>query len=307
MPPRARASSSTSTAASASKKRKPTSAEGEEEAPPPPTPSTSYFVADGNVLLHVGSILFKVHRGVLEKAEVFADTLWSGRTWEGRREGYRRSSSTTRRRIGCSFSERCTTECEFSEALSRALDDEDLTGYSYASRLFSEKLPTLSQTHSPPPRRQGELATSFPFPSFFPSRLLTLSLLSQYNHTSIFSGAKGSFLARCKYESSLEERPSAEECPYGHDEEFASFSNDTVRALLVLQERFGLDPTSVRYIHNYLALHNPSRRADFLHDYDLDSYPDWFPLLVSKESRASVLSLPLLVLSLSRVVALNRL
>lgn len=87
MPPRARASSSTSTTASASKKRKTTSAEGEEEAPPPPTPSTSYFVADGNVLLHVGSILFKVHRGVLEKAEVFADTLLVGSDVGGEEEG----------------------------------------------------------------------------------------------------------------------------------------------------------------------------------------------------------------------------
>lgn len=46
-------------------------------------PSTSFFFADGNVLLHVESTLFKVHRGVLEKAEVFADTLLVGSAGEG--------------------------------------------------------------------------------------------------------------------------------------------------------------------------------------------------------------------------------
>lgn len=43
-----------------------------------PSPSTTFFFADGNVLLHVESTLFKVHKSVLEKAEVFADTLLVG-------------------------------------------------------------------------------------------------------------------------------------------------------------------------------------------------------------------------------------
>lgn len=81
-----RASSSTSGTPSASKKRKTAQEEPNSDAPsPPPSPSTSYFFADGNVLLHVKSTLFKVHRGVLEKAEVFADTLFvsSGEGGEG--------------------------------------------------------------------------------------------------------------------------------------------------------------------------------------------------------------------------------
>ena len=43
-----------------------------------PTPSAAYFYEDGNVQLHVGSTLYKVHRSILSQAEVFRDVLLVG-------------------------------------------------------------------------------------------------------------------------------------------------------------------------------------------------------------------------------------
>lgn len=76
MPPRA--SSSTSSNPSAAKKRKTSPKEGSDEPQPPPSPSASYFFEDGNILLQVESTLFKVHKSILTRAEVFADTLLVG-------------------------------------------------------------------------------------------------------------------------------------------------------------------------------------------------------------------------------------
>jgi len=76
MPPRVSSSTSSSNT-SASKKRK-TASEAVNDDGAPPSPSPSFFYADGNVLLHVESTLFKVHKSVLEGSEVFADTLLVG-------------------------------------------------------------------------------------------------------------------------------------------------------------------------------------------------------------------------------------
>lgn len=79
MPPRARDSSSSPSTTNPPASKKPKTI----TPPPPPSPSASYFFEDGNIFLHVGSTLFKVHRGVLRKSEVFENTLLIGSAGRG--------------------------------------------------------------------------------------------------------------------------------------------------------------------------------------------------------------------------------
>jgi hypothetical protein len=74
-------SSSKATASSkarADPKRKRTASTASEAVTSDPTPSPTYFYEDGNVILHVGQTLYKVHRSILSQAEVFRDTLLVG-------------------------------------------------------------------------------------------------------------------------------------------------------------------------------------------------------------------------------------
>lgn len=72
-----KASSSTS-ASRSDPKRKRTASPAAVGSSSAPAPSPIYFYEDGNVQLHVGSTLYKVHRSILSQAEVFRDTLLVG-------------------------------------------------------------------------------------------------------------------------------------------------------------------------------------------------------------------------------------
>ena len=69
---------SSSTGSRTNPKRKRSAASPAVGTPSEPTPSPTYFYEDGNVVLHVGSTLYKVHRSILSQAEVFRDTLLVG-------------------------------------------------------------------------------------------------------------------------------------------------------------------------------------------------------------------------------------
>ncbi|KAL7411823.1 hypothetical protein BDY24DRAFT_442857 [Mrakia frigida] len=238
MPPRARASYHSSTSASASKKRKTTPA-AEEEAPPPPppTPSPTYFFADGNVLLHVGSTLFKVHRGVLEKAEVFADTLLVG----------------------------CAQGGEEEAIPTIKLDDKEEDWTLFLRAMYDGMRVPQSTLAS----LEGLYAYS-------------------YNHTSIFTGAKGLFVSRVTYENYLSGVPGPDEdSPYQDDVLFPPFSIAVTRGLLVLQEKFQISRSSVRCVYNDLATHGPSERASSMGK--MNNGLDWFPPEPSMETRYSLL------------------
>ncbi|KAL7411807.1 hypothetical protein BDY24DRAFT_122491 [Mrakia frigida] len=246
MPPRA--SSSTSSDPSASKKRKTAQVEVTNDAP---SPSTTFFFADGNVLLHVESTLFKVHKSVLEKAEVFADTLLVGSNEGGGIPTIKLEDKTDDWRV-----------------LLRAM---------YDGLSFFQKLPTLLETRS----------------------LLLLS--DKYDHSSILAASKATFLARSMHEQELNIKMGVEESdPYQHDNAFQPFSSEALRALLALQEEFSLDSTSVRWIHNLIAVLDPPLRLRFLKRKEEEEGGQAWPPPLPDRTHLSIL---LRVESLARLTA----
>lgn len=150
-----------------------------------------------------------------------------------------------------------------------------------------------------PSLRQSELFPSPPRALLY--SLSTLNRLSfQYDHSSILAASKATFLARSMHEQELNIKMGVEESdPYQHDNAFQPFSSEALRALLALQEEFSLDSTSVRWIHNLIAVLDPPLRLRFLkRKEEEEGGQAWPPPLPDRTRQFFVfsLSLPLLPL-----------